>query len=380
MIPLLPTHSRAEALRNAKTDNEVNSSRYRPHHGPERSSLMDHPAVEASDLRLKSRAFEDEDEVDNNTGNKEAKGVSKATGVAEANSTVEPTIACKDGLSGAGTADLAANSPTIRPSSGVGDNYSVIPVSMTNYVAPIFWKLDRDHNPLFKSTLEKETIQRNAEQAGTRHSEFWVHPVRYEPVIEEANVLRTVQIDHIPRHLGIQDVLREVCWGMIESIQLIDVGNIRGPQVLMPAPYKFARIVFHKARHATFFQRYSHNKPLTMAGQQVRVYVQMEPTYPRTAEVDEAIFARGLTRILSVFGLTGGGIDLLPAYLKSKGLDLVSLEKRDHEDATHRFESKTVMEFRSVLHAFRAFRAMENGGYEGVEMFFVEPDYCARIP
>ena len=368
MKSLPPTHPRAEALRNTKTDVEVNSGKYKLYHGSDRSSLMDDHAAEASGLRLKSRAFGD--------GNEEV------TDIAEAGSTFQPISARKDEIPGAppAPAGLATELPNFRPSGGEGDNYNVIPVSMTNYLAPIYWKMSQDRNPLFKSALAKEHIQKSVEQAGMRGSEFWVHPVRYEPTLEEPNALRTVQIDHIPRHLGVQEVLREVCCGKIESIQLVDIGNIRGPQVLMPAPYKFARIIFHKARDASSFQQYSHSKPLNMAGQQVRVYVQLEPTYPRTAEVDEAIFNLGLTRILSVFGLTDDGIDLLPAYLKSKGLDLVSLAERNHKDERNGDKRKTVMEFRSVLHALRALRAMEKGGYAGVAEFMVEPDYCARTP
>jgi hypothetical protein len=329
---------------------------------------MNDPAAEESALRLKSRAVGDENE--------------EVTDIAQVGSTFQPISARDDEMSGArpAPADLAVDLPQIRPSSGEGDNYNVIPVSMNNYLALVHWKMTQDRNPLFKSALEKERIQHSADQAGMGRSEFWVHPVRYEPALEELNVLRTVQIDHIPRHLGVQEVLREVCCGKIESIQLVDVGNIRGPEVLTPAPYKFARVVFQEAGDASSFQQYSHAKALTMAGQQVRVYLQMEPTYPRTAEVDEAIFELGLTRILSVFGLTDGRIDLLPAYLKSKGLDLVSLAKRNHRAESNIEKSKTVMEFRSVLHALRALRAMEKGGYQGAADFMVEPDYCARTP
>jgi hypothetical protein len=363
------THARAEALRNTKTDLEVNGGKYKTYHGSDRSSSMNGFAEEATGLRLKSRAFGDDNQ--------------EVTDLAEAGRTFQPIIAHQDEMSGAPLVqgDLPATLLNLRPSGGQGDNYNIIPVSMTNYVVPICWKMSQGRNPLFKSALAKQRIQSSAEQADMRRSEFWLHPVRYEPALEEPNVLRTVQIDHIPRHLGVQEVLREVCCGKIESIQLVDLGHIRGPQVLMPAPYQFARIVFHQARDASRFQQYSHAKPLTLAGQQVRVYLQLEPTYPRTAEVDEAIFDLGLTRILSVFGLTDPAVELLPPYLKSKGLELVSLAQRSHKDERNGGEKrKTVLEFRSVLHALRALRAMEKGGYAGAKEFMVEPDYCARNP
>ena len=275
-----------------------------------------------------------------------------------------------------------ASLPKIRPSSGAGDNYNVISVSMTNYLQPLDWKMSRDHRPLFSSELEKESVQRSADQLAVRHSAFWVHPVRYEPAVDEPNICRTVQIDHIPKNAEVKDVLSVLCWGGLESIQLVDIGNIRGPQGAITAPFKFARIVFFKARQACHFQRYAHNKPLMMFGQQVRVYVQMEPTYPRSEEVDEAIFVKGMTRILSVFGLTDCGRDRLPEFLEQRGLDLVALELRPHDNEGNEndhYESKTVMEFRSILHAFRALQAMENGGYERAIGFMVEPDYCARM-
>lgn len=270
----------------------------------------------------------------------------------------------------------------IRPSSGAGDNYNVIPVRMTNYLEVIDWKMTKDHNLAFNSDLEKDVAQRSRFQSDMRHSPFWLHPVRYLPSIREPNIYRTVQIDHIPKDCDVKDVLDEVCWGIVESIQLVDVGNIRGPQGAMPAPYKFARIVFFKEIQACRFQRYAHDKPLTILGQQVRVYIQMEPTYPRLAEVDEALFEKEMTRILSVFGLTDHARDQLPAFLQGRGVELISQEVRPHEneeDENDHFDSKTTMEFRSVLHAFRALKAMQHGGYPRAIGFMVEPDYCARV-
>lgn len=274
-----------------------------------------------------------------------------------------------------------ASPPKIRPSSGAGDNYNVIPVSMMNYLQPIYWKIGRDQNPLFRSELEKEKFQRRGDQQGQRHSAFWVHSVRYEPPVDEPNALRTVQIDHIPRNVEIQEVLMELCWGVIESIQLFDIGKVRGTEGLAPAPFKFARVVFIMADRAAQFARYAYNKPLKIGGQPVRVYVQMEPTYPRTAEIDAAIFDKGMTRILSVFGLTEEARAQLPTFLKQHGLDLVSCELRSHDTSAHpnlKFATKVLMEFRSILHAFRALQAMENGGFKTAAAFMIETDYCAR--
>ncbi|KAF7513755.1 hypothetical protein GJ744_007806 [Endocarpon pusillum] len=276
----------------------------------------------------------------------------------------------------------SASPPKIRPSSGAGDNYNVFPVSMMNYLQPIYWKIGRDQNPLFQSELEKENFQRSGDQQGQRHSEFWVHSVRYEPPVDEPNALRTVQIDHIPRNIEVQEVLREVCCGEVESIQLVDIGNVRGTEGLAPAPFKFARVVFIMADCAAKFARYAYNKPLTIGGQPVRVYVQMEPTYPRTAEIGAAIFDKRMTRILSVFGLTDVARAQLPTFLKQRGLDLVRYYVRSHDTSSARdhleFATRVVMEFRSILHALRALQAMEDGGFETAEEFMIETDYCAR--
>jgi hypothetical protein len=311
----------------------------------------DGPTQLTSDMSLESTAFDDADD----------------TGI--------------HGSRWSGNADNVSRS-RIRPSSVAGDHYNVIPISMTNYLQPVYWKTSRNHNPVFRSDDEKEQIQRSRDQQGVRHSEFWVHPVRYEPAINEPNVHRTVQIDHIPKEATIHQVLKEVCWGTIDSIQLVDIGNFKGDQgFLKPAPGKFARVVFYKDGFASNFQRYAHNKPLTILGQQVRVYVQMEHTYPRTAEADEAIFDEGLTRILTVFGLDGSGRDQLPAFLKKHGVNLLSWQLRHHfsrGDENDIYAEKTVLEFRSILHAFRAFKAMRNGGYENAIAFKPERDYCAR--
>ncbi len=283
-----------------------------------------------------------------------------------------------DDVSDTGDASLA----NVRPSSGPGDNYKVIPVSMTNYLEGIDWNMSKEYNPVFASDSERDAMQRSLDPRGLRHSTFWQHPVRYEPSVRELNVLRTVQIDHIPKSCDVKDVLDEVRWGMVESIQLIDIGNLKGPQGSMPAPFNFARIVFVKERQASQFHRYAHNKALTIGGQQVRVYLQYEPTYPRLSEVDEAIYDKNMTRILSVFGLTHSGRYHLPGFLERRGSDLISLELRPHDiqgDENDDYEIKTVMEFRSILHACRALEAMKNGGYPCAVGFMVEPDYCARI-
>lgn len=270
----------------------------------------------------------------------------------------------------------------IRPSSASSDTYSVIPVTTTNYHATVRWSMSAHSNPLFESPSEMEQIQRRGDQEDMMNSPIWLYPVRYEPSIFEPNTHRTVQIDHIPRNAAIQDVLEEVCWGTLESIVLADVGNVKGPQgLLIPAPYKFARIVFFKERQADRFHPYGRNKPLTILGQEVRVYLQMEPTYPRLAEVDTAIYDEGMTRILSVFGLSDYGRERLPGFLQWHGLDLVALEMRTHvpqEDEFDPFTVKTVVEFRSILHAYRAMNAMKDEGYPGADGFMVETDYCLR--
>jgi hypothetical protein len=279
--------------------------------------------------------------------------------------------------------DIAGPSGTnLRPSSGPGDNYNVIPIQMRNYLRAVDWKMSRDHNPLFISDFEKYLLQTNEINVPWKNSPLWTYGLRYEPPVDEPDTHRTVQIDHIPKETTVQELLREVCYGAVESIQLFDIGRIPGPEGLMPCPYKFARVVFIKNENATKFEQYACRKPLTIRGQLVRVYVQMEPTYPRTPEVDETIFVMGMYRILSVFGMNSVERYRLPEFIRRfLRVELVSLQERPNEprgDDNDRFKTKTVMEFRSVLHARKAFERMKDGGYYGVAGFMTEPDYCAR--
>ena len=270
----------------------------------------------------------------------------------------------------------------IRPSSGRGDTYQVIPIIQHNYLGTADWKMGPCLQSPFNSEAERHRIQISHDQTPVRFSPFWLHPVRYQPALEEQDVYRTVQIDHIPIDAEIEDVLDELCFGEVEVIQLVDVGSIKGLQGLMSCPYKFARVVFVTELQASRFAGYAQAKRLTICGELVRVYIQMEKTYPRLPDVDEAIFDMGLTRILSVFGLNDAQRDELPAFLKRTcGVDLVSLTERAHVkegDANDRFETKTVMEFRSILHAARAREAMVGRQYLGVVGFMIEADYCTR--
>lgn len=274
------------------------------------------------------------------------------------------------------------------PSNSSRDKLKAIRVSMKNYLEPVYWNMSRALNPLFSSNAEKEAIQRGSDQRGAKNSDFWVHSLRYEPSVAEPEIYRTVQIDNIPREVGIQTVLREVCLGMIESIQLVDIPYVKPIRGQARLPHKFARIVFVKEKYADRFQRYAHDKPLEMGGKQVRVYVQMEPTYPRSAELSDIIYQMGLSRIMSVFGLNDELRDELPEFLMRSGLGLVRLEERDHDGVTEysenskcdQFDTKTVMEFRSVKDAHRAWEVMKDGGFKDAVDFMIEPDYCARIP
>jgi hypothetical protein len=266
--------------------------------------------------------------------------------------------------------------PNIRPSTFPGDDYNVIPVQVINYHQNLDWKMSRDGNPVFSSVLEKESIQRNVDQAGARHAAFWTHSVRYEPSFSEPNIYRTVQIDHIPKAAEIKDILNEVCFGKIESVQLVDIGNVKGPQGPRPSPHKFARIVYIEEDDASRFQRYAHNKPLLIFGQPVRVYVQMAPTYPRTEEVDGAISRLGMSRILGIVGLTAEQRQGLPTFLWKRGLDLVALELRPVSE-NDLSVIKVVMEFRSILHAILAQRALGSDNQQAIR-FVMEADYCER--
>lgn len=250
-----------------------------------------------------------------------------------------------------------------------------------NYLAPIDWKMSKHHRPLFTSDFEKNILQFCQGNILSRNKQFWVHDLRYEPKLDEPNTHRTVQIDHIPKGTGVLDVLKEVCYGDVESIQLFDMGRMKGPEGLMSCPYLFARVIFIETENATNFIQYALRKPLVISGKQVRVYMQMEATYPRTPQVDKTIFDWGMLRIFSVFGETR--LDprpLLDFLQRDCRFDVISCKQEAHQpqgDETDRFESKTILEFRSVLQARKAYDALAED-YPDVVSFMLEPDYCAR--
>lgn len=256
-----------------------------------------------------------------------------------------------------------------------GDGYKVIPIKMTNRLDIIDWKMSAEHNPLFASIAEKNLAQRISNGSDVQNGLFWVHLVRYEPQIAEMNKHRTVHIDHIPKHCNVTDVLREIRFGSIESINLCDIGMLRGRKGPTPASYQFARIVFLQEQKASDFQRWAHEKPLLIGGRPVRVYVEMEPTYPRHPEVSEALAQFGMRRIFSIIGLTKSQRMRLPEFIRQIGnFAPVSIEQSSENDG------KTTLEFRSILHAYRVLRAVDAGEYQFANGFQIEEDYCRRKP
>ncbi len=250
-----------------------------------------------------------------------------------------------------------------------------------NYLGAIDWKMSKEHRPLFASEEAKNALQFCHENVASRNSQFWVHGLRYEPNIDEPNIHRTVQIDHIPKECGVLDVLKQICFGDVESIQLVDFGRIKGPEGLAPCPHLFARVVFIETENASNFIQYAFHKPLTIGGRQVRVYMQIEATHPRTPEVDDTIFGLGMLRIFSVFGETRLEPAPLLEFLERRcRFDVISLKDEAHQpqgDDNDRFKVKTVLEFRSIVQARRAYEAMKKN-YIAVVSFMLEPDYCAR--
>lgn len=242
-----------------------------------------------------------------------------------------------------------------RPSSNGGD-YQVVPLNLVYFFPEINWNLKA--NQIFSSSAEKNKFQLEEDQYDSRFSSFWLHPVRYQPDPTEPNTCRTVQVDNLPLNCNEKDVLSIIHHGKVESIQLVHMGRLRG---LKAAPFKNARIVFTREHSASLFS--CDTQKLTVLGQRIRVYQQLEPTYPRTPAADEAVYTHKMTRIISIpsFGLNTATV---AAALRQFGITgLLELSSQ---------EGKTVLEFGSILRAYKALQTLEIRGVK-VEK---ESDYC----
>ena len=228
----------------------------------------------------------------------------------------------------------------------VGGGHQVFPVNVPQPPCFVQWKIHPSH--VFKSEEEKDMIQQSSDQENVRTSVFWLHPVRFEPAIDEPNVRRTIQIDHLPLECTEKDILSTLRYGKVESIVLVRFGHLNT---------KDARIVFTRERSASLFARYANQQHLTIHGKPVRVYHQEEPTYPHNPEVDTAVYILQMSRIISTLGQLG---------MIRIGGDLLDV-KVDGD--------KTTMEFRSILQAYKAKLTLEAYGFQ----ISREPDYCNTL-
>ncbi|KAK5209958.1 hypothetical protein LTR41_004590 [Exophiala xenobiotica] len=146
------------------------------------------------------------------------------------------------------------------------------------------WSVNKD-NPIFNDDEEMWRVCDGASADWIRNSRFPEYPVRYLPekAVGAFNAYRTVMIDDIPLGTTVKDVLEVVRGGTLQSIQLF-------PPIGRVNPHMTARIVFVYESAADRMYKQQEKAPFIINGAPVRTWKPIDPTYPCSAEIEEAMF------------------------------------------------------------------------------------------
>ena len=260
-------------------------------------------------------------------------------------------------------------SPALKNSTNrVIDLMAATPTNTKKTIMPVFstyinWSLTAN-SPLFDDDNECDHIRRTL---GPKQSVFFDHPVRYLPLSQEQNIYRTVMIDHIPVSATIADVLREIRTGQVESIQLFDrIGNV--------TDFKTARVVFVYENPAREIQIEASLPGVFIQGRKVHVWIVLQPTYPRSSAMGEAILNQGYTRLLVIGNVSPSTVARLDRMLfpqKKMGF-IVDVRKTD--DGKY-----DLVEFTSIAEAIDAMKTLSlERGFENA-VFDFQDDYCEPL-
>lgn len=174
-------------------------------------------------------------------------------------------------------------------------------------------------NPIFHNEEEKWQALAENGIAWLQNSPFPIHPVRYLPedAAGTSNAYRTVMIDGIPVGSSVQDVLEVVRGGSLESVQLL-------PPMGNATSFITARIVFNyeNAAHAMVQRQevkeggHREATRFKINGVAVRTWMPTDPTYPRTAELEDAIFGPSrASRIILIGDISEPVYHMIPEKL-----------------------------------------------------------------
>lgn len=204
------------------------------------------------------------------------------------------------------------------------------------------WLLNKE-NPVFASEEEKWEAIGGSGIVWIRNSPFATHPVRYLPedAVSDRNAYRTVMIDEIPIGTTMKDVLAQIRGGALESLQLL-------PPLGRVTSFMTARVVFLHETAADAMKERHQNTPFRINGALVRVWKPIDPTYPLSNEIDDAIWGEEeASRIL----LIGNTNDYLFGMLPEK-LARLNLHRRVI-DYSWTWDGYASIEFADVKGAFK---------------------------
>jgi len=228
----------------------------------------------------------------------------------------------------------------------------------------VYWKV-HSRNPIFDDDDDKIDRLGMPSWASNKASEFYCHPVRYMPDITDKNLYRTIMIDGIPIGATYRDVLPHIRGGALESIQLFGpIGTVTN--------FMTARIVFSYELGAQSVVDYARANPIIIKDNKVRVWMVLQPTYPRNAELCNDIFTRMYTRFLLIDNVSDAVLDLLPSKLARQ------IDRRVVVGIGQAHDGIPLVEFTSVVEASRALNLLVIDPQFGGAEFDFDDDPCAE--
>ncbi|KAL8688756.1 MAG: hypothetical protein Q9218_005410 [Villophora microphyllina] len=210
--------------------------------------------------------------------------------------------------------------------------------------------------------------QKVASDEEHKFPDLFRYGIRFCPDPAEANIYRTVVIDHLPSDIGISVLLRQIRGGGVVDVKLLDTTSITG--------YATAIIEFIHEHGARSLERRASRVPLLFAGTQARVTVLPTPTWPMCPGTRAAIMEHGHTRCLEMYNPPQS---LTPAELKRDLRVYVAMPTSHRiENLEKRANGVVEIRFTSINHAGRAYALLTNFKKYRQCRIKRSPDPCAQ--
>lgn len=193
--------------------------------------------------------------------------------------------------------------------------------------------------------------------------------LRYLPNSRETNYLRSVRIGALPNGVKLNEVLAQVCGGIIFSAQLLNTLPMNG--------YHTALIIFVQQSAAEAFVAYANETGIWIKGMRAVVKMVNTPTYPLSNKY-ESLLRQGYSRCLAIENAKPDMLDKLRELLYDclACRDFIEACEEDFKESSGTIQIRFHGLKNSVVaHGFLT----KHPAFKGCRFRFAT-DPCARMP